>query len=298
MADSEQKARDLIAQAEKKMGKGSGFFSSFFGSSGKRDEACELLVRAGNAFKIAKKWMEAGDAFCRAAQLHIEGGVRHEGAVQYVEAANCYKKMDFQKSAETYEKAIDIYTDMGRFNMAAKYHTNVGEIFEEKNVDVDKAIYHYERAADYYKGEESKSSANKVLVKVANLSALRENYARAAELYEEIGREAAENSLLKYGAKDYFFKAAVCQLCVDVVQGRVAYDKYVEDFPTFTDSREAKLLVKIIEALENNKVDEFTVALQEYDKISRLDPLVTKLFLKIKSGMADSEEAGALGDQC
>lgn len=295
MAD-EQKARDLIAQADKKM-KGGGFLSSIFGSSSKRDEACDLLIRAGNAFKMAKKWKEAGDAFTRAAGLHIDGGVRHEGAVQHVEAANCYKKINAVESVESYKRAIDIYTDMGRFNMAAKYHTNVAELFEEQVRDMDQAVVHYERAADYYKGEESKSAANKVLLKVANINALNENYIRAAEIYEEIGREAAENKLLVYGAKDYFFKATACQLCVDTIQGKNAYQGYINVFPTFADSREAKLLVKLFDALENSKVDDYTAAVEEYDSISRMDPLVVKLFLKVKKGIQESESA-ALDDEC
>ncbi|MEQ2159242.1 hypothetical protein GOODEAATRI_020819 [Goodea atripinnis] len=44
---------------------------------------------------------------------------------------------------------------MGRFTIAAKHHISIAEIYESELVDIEKAIAHYEQAADYYKGEES-----------------------------------------------------------------------------------------------------------------------------------------------
>ena len=48
-------------------------------------------------------------------------------------------------------KAVDIYTDMGRFNIAAKHHQNIAEIYENDVADLDKAMHHYEQAADFFK---------------------------------------------------------------------------------------------------------------------------------------------------
>lgn len=45
-------------------------------------------------FKMAKKWAQAGSAFCEAASLHSKAGSRHDAATNYVDAANCYKKSD------------------------------------------------------------------------------------------------------------------------------------------------------------------------------------------------------------
>lgn len=51
-----------------------------------------------------------------------------------------------------------------------------------------------------------------------------------------------DNSLLKYSAKDHFFRAAVCHLCVDTLNAEQALARYEELFPQFADSRECKLL--------------------------------------------------------
>lgn len=57
------------------------------------DDAIELYHRAANMFKMAKKWQEAGAAFCSAGNLHAQAGSRHDAATNYVDASNCYKKV-------------------------------------------------------------------------------------------------------------------------------------------------------------------------------------------------------------
>lgn len=62
--------------------------------SNKIDDAIELYHRAANMFKMAKKWQQAGAAFCSAANLHSQAGSRHDAATNYVDASNCYKKVN------------------------------------------------------------------------------------------------------------------------------------------------------------------------------------------------------------
>lgn len=83
-------------------------------------------------------------------------------------------------------KAIEIYTDMGRFTMAAKHHQTIAEMYETEAVDLERAVQHYEQAADYFKGEESNSSANKCMLKVAQYAAQLENYDKAIQIYENV----------------------------------------------------------------------------------------------------------------
>lgn len=75
---------------------------------------------------------------------------------------------------------------MGRFTMAAKHHQSIAEIYESDAVDLERAVHHYEQAADYFRGEESNSSANKCLLKVAQYAAQLENYDKAIQIYEQV----------------------------------------------------------------------------------------------------------------
>src|SRR5437899_1371598 len=57
------------------------------------------------------------------------------------------RKGDPKEAVASITKAIEIFTDMGRFNIAAKHHMTVAEIYEVDAVDIEKAITHYEQAA-------------------------------------------------------------------------------------------------------------------------------------------------------
>ena len=249
-----------------------------------------MYVRAANMFKMAKKWSDAGRAFCEAAELHWKSGNKHDAATGYVDAAVCFKKTDPKEAVSCLQKAIEIYTDMGRFNIAAKHHMTVAEIYESEIVDIEKAISHYEQAADYYKGEESRTSAHRCMLNVARYAAQLEQYQKAIELYEEVAGDCIESSLLKYSAKEHFFRAALCHLCVDLLNAQLAVKKYEELYPAFADSRECKLVKTLIEKKEENDADGFSEAVQEYDSISRLDPWFTNILLRIKKTMTDGDD--------
>merc|ERR1712025_1290823 len=96
--------------------------------------------------------------------------------------------------------------------------------------------------AEYFRGEESHSSANKCMLKVAEYAATLENYEKAIKIYEQVAAASLENTLLKYAAKDQFFRASICHLCVDAQH---AVQRYEEQYPAFADSREAKLIKTI-----------------------------------------------------
>ena len=87
---------------------------------------------------------------------------------------------------------------MGRFTIAAKHHQTIAELFETEAADLDRAMQHYQTAADYFKGEESNSSANKCLLKVAQYAAQLENYDKAIELYEQVREKTLRETLSKF----------------------------------------------------------------------------------------------------
>ncbi|XP_060769108.1 N-ethylmaleimide-sensitive factor attachment protein, alpha a [Neoarius graeffei] len=285
----EKEAMDLVAEADKKMKMSASFFGTFFGSSSKAEEACDMYARAANMFKMAKNWRAAGDAFYQAAKVHLKTKNKHNAAVSFIDAGNAYKKVDPEEAIKCLTRAIDIYTDMGRFTIAAKHHITVAEVYESDLLDIDKAVAHYEQAGDYYKGEESKSSANKCLLKVATYAAQFEQYQKAIQIFEEIGTYSMDNTLLKYGAKDHFFKAALCHFCVDMLNAKLAVQRYEEMFPAFSDSRECKLLKKLLQAHEEQDVDAYANAVKEFDSITRLDQWYTTMLLRIKKTVQEDE---------
>lgn len=290
MGDNEAKAIALVAEAEKKLNSSRTFLGGLFGGQNKQDEALECYGRAGNLFKMAKKWSQAGNTFVTLANHHGKLGNKHDAATNFVDAANCYKKSDPTEAANCLSKAVEIYTDMGRFTIAAKHHQTIAEIYENDVADLDKAMQHYEQAADYFRGEESNSSANKCMLKVAQYAAQLENYDRAIQIYEQVASSALESSLLKYSAKEYFFRAALCHLCVDSLNAQHAITRYEEQYPAFADSREAKLIKSLCETIDEQDVDAYTEEVKKYDSISRLDAWYTTLLLRVKKTLGSGDD--------
>uniref|UniRef100_A0A671KWX5 Alpha-soluble NSF attachment protein-like n=1 Tax=Sinocyclocheilus anshuiensis TaxID=1608454 RepID=A0A671KWX5_9TELE len=272
----EKEAMALMAEAEKKVKSSQSFFGSLFGGSSKMEDACDLYGRAANMFKMAKNWSASGNAFSQAALLYLQMQSKHDAATNFIDAGNAFKKSDPQGIHPLYY-------------LISKHHVTIAEIYETELVDIDKAIAHYEQAADYYKGEESTSSANKCLLKVSTYAAQLERYPKAIEIYEQVATHAMDSTLLKYSAKDYFFKAALCHFCVDMLNAKLAIQKYEEMFPAFSDSRECKLVKKLLDAFEEQNLDAYTDAVKEYDTISRLDQWLTTMLLRIKKSLQDDE---------
>lgn len=63
---------------------------------------------------------------------------------------------------------------------------NIAELYETECVDLARAMQHYEQAADYFRGEESTSAANKCMLKLAQYAAQTEHYDKAIQIYEQV----------------------------------------------------------------------------------------------------------------
>jgi alpha-soluble NSF attachment protein len=80
------------------------------------------------------------------------------------------------------------------------------------------------------------------MLKVAQYAAQLEDYEKAISIYESVAGSCLDSSLLKYSAKEYFFRASLCHLSVDLLNAQHALDKYAQQYPAFQDSREFKLV--------------------------------------------------------
>ena len=77
---------------------------------------------------------------------------------------------------------------------------------------------------------------------------------------------------------------------MDSLNATHALTKYEDQYPAFTDSREAKLIKSLCQEIENQDVEAFTEAVKQYDSISRLDPWHTTLLLRVKKQLGDSDD--------
>lgn len=266
-----------MKEAEKKLAESRSFLRSLFGGGSKREEAVECYLKAGNLFKMAKNWARAGWAFREAAKMQMG----HEAASSYTDAASCYKKCDTPEALSCYLKAIDLYTDLGRFVTAAKLHQKIAESYESDN-DPETADRHYEKAADYFAGEDNQTSALRCLLKVADHSALSGDYDKAVPIYQQAAKLTLNSPLTKYSTREHVFKEVVCRLCVDVSEAQEALERYERTCPAFGGSREDGLLRALVVSVEEGDEEGFGEAVARYDEASRLNGWTTTMLLRVK----------------
>ena len=97
------------------------------------------------------------------------------------------------------------------FANAAKLEKEIGEMYESNN-DSEKCVKHFQKAADYFMGEDSSAAANQCLLKVAHFNALMEKYEDAEKIYEQVAQACLEKNVLKFNAKGYLFCAGILHL--------------------------------------------------------------------------------------
>jgi len=285
-------AEQLRDEADKLESSKGGFFSKLFGGGdSKLEEACDLYTRAGSRFKVDQKWSSAGECYEKAAGIQLTKlENKHESAQNLVEAGNCWRKAEPKRATDCLSQAIEVYIDLGRANLVAKQHVTIAEIWEAEPDQIENSIEHYRKASQIFRGEEQQSQANKCDLKAGSMLALNKQYERAHQLFEAVASNACESPLLKYSAKEYFFKAALCHFCIDTSAARSAVERYEEQFPTFSDARECALVKTLIEAADSENIDKFTDEVKKYDSISRIDQWLTTILLQIKKRLQEGEE--------
>ncbi|OEL16930.1 Alpha-soluble NSF attachment protein [Dichanthelium oligosanthes] len=244
MGDHEARGEDFEKKAEKKLS-GWGIFSS------KYEDAADLFDKAANSFKLAKNWSRAASVYIKIANCHLKGDSKHEAASAYVEAANCYKKFSPQEAAQALNQAVNLFLEIGRLNMAARYSKPVSErisFFKRKY------ITHTGCEFDAFSGHW---------------------YPKATEIFEAIAHQSINNNLLKYSVRGILLNAGICQLCRgDPVAITNSLERYQEIDPTFSGTREYKLLADLAASMDEGDIAKFTDAIKEFDSMTRLVCLV------------------------
>ncbi|KAK8693292.1 hypothetical protein V6N13_070881 [Hibiscus sabdariffa] len=282
MGDQSARGEEFEKNAEKKLNSW-----NFFGS--KYEDAADLFEKAANFFKLAKSWDRAGSIYVKLANCHLKLESHHEAAQAYVSAANCYKKTSPKEAISCLQQAVNMFCDIGRLSMAARYYKEIAELYESEQ-NIEQAMEFYEKAADFFQSEEVSTSANQCKQKVAQFAAQIEQYQKAIEIYEEIAQQSVTNNLLKFGVKGHLLNAGICQLCKgDVVAITNALERYQDLDPTFSGTRECKLLTDIASALDEEDVTKFTDALKEFDSMTPLDSWKTTLLLRVKEKLKAKE---------
>ncbi|PGH12824.1 hypothetical protein AJ79_04048 [Helicocarpus griseus UAMH5409] len=287
-----QDPRVLLQKADKTLQSASGGFSFFGGRTEKYENAADLYSQAANAFRAQKMNKEAGMAFEKAAAVFTNNLNEPDDAANVLtEAFKVYKKTDPEDAARVLQVAIQHYIAKGNFRRAATHQQNLAEIYEVEIGDESRALDAYEKAAEWFEGDNAEALANKHFLKVADLAALKGDYYKAIENFEKVAKSSINNNLMKYSVKDYFLKAGICHLASkDLVATNRALQTYRDLDNSFTSTREHMLLVDLAQAVEQGDADSFGDKLFQYDQLSKLDKWKTAILLRVKNNIEEPGE--------
>ncbi|KAI6817694.1 TPR-like protein [Hortaea werneckii] len=287
-----QDPRALLQKADKQAASAGSGFSLFGGRAEKYEAAAELYIQAANAFRLQKSSKEAGQCFEKAASLQTNQLKEPDDAANTLtEAFKSYRKDEPEDAARCLEQAIQHYTLKGNFRRAATHKQNLAELYEVEMGDGKRAAEAYETAAGWYENDNAEALANKLFLKLADLSALESDYYKAISNYEKVAKSSINSNLMKWSVKEYLLKAGICHLCTgDSVATNRALESYRELDPSFSQTREHQLLSDLVEAVDEGDQEKFADKLFQYDQMSKLDKWKTTLLLRVKENIEEKGE--------
>ena len=142
------------------------------------------------------------------------------------------------------------------------------------------------------------SQIMKTRLLIAGLLGRAARYSEAADLFEEVGVESANNALLKYSAPDHLFRCILCCMQADDGLSRAStkLSDFERGFPAFSTSRPYKLCEKLLDAWANVNIEQFQMELSKYDKITKLDEWTVSVLLNVLGRMKASPASAQQAD--
>ena len=133
--------------------------------------------------------------------------------------------------------------------------------------------------------------ANKLYLKLADISALDADYYKAIANYERVAKSSINNNLMKWSVKEYFLKSGFCHLATgDVIATNRALESYRDLDPAFGGTREHQLLVDLAGAVEEGDQEVFADKTFQYDQMSRFDKWKVEILTRAKAGIEEKGE--------
>ncbi|ORX82822.1 TPR-like protein [Anaeromyces robustus] len=275
-----QEAENYIKDAEK-------LKKSWFYRNSKLLKAAELYKKAGLIYKLSKKWMEAGDAYFRAATCYNKQNPI-EAITLYIDSSNCYRDYSSSDAIYALNNAVELCKENGRFRKAAKHQIAIGEIYESNLNDIHSAIAAYETAIELLNNEMDETKQLECYEKIAIFYSELEQYEKTIDIFFKISKISEKLNKSWYSTNNYILNAGLCQLYQNL-RDNVLPNKLMNILNIcirfnndFKDSDEYRFLKNLIFSVEKKDPEYFVQILQDFDKRSPFDTWRLKLLLQIK----------------
>lgn len=262
----------------------------------KYNQASRLFETAADIYQCYAKWRFAGEAYARAGDAEKKMNELLIAGTYFIDAAECYERIDVNEAIRIYQKAIGLYATIGRFVSAATVQTRVAELYE-----ADGALAHaaeaYQYASDYFLGDDLYSQTILALYQAGVCLTMDNTFRAAHEKFEQAARFAADDNLTKFKVPEFMFDSALCLLA----EGNLPE---AEDYiilcsrrdANFAVGRERRFLFDIIDCANASALDDFIDHCWNFDYVDELDPFELKMLDEIREMILNGPKGKKDGD--
>lgn len=292
--------REQIDLAEKMMKRGVAALGELttFSARTKFEDAVSAFSLAANCYVSTQKWRLAAEAFGACADAEIKLENLHAAASFFVDAAQCYRRIDPDDAMTFYNFAIKAYCEVGRFVAAARLQWMMAEMLEE-DAAYEEAADAYQLAADYYAGEAMYTQAIRCLEMSARYLAEAKRFDEAVDRFELAGQMSLNDNMLKFNAPQFFMNAILCWVATgDLAAAKEQLDQSTERDMTFPSTREGLFSRDVIQAANEYHIHDFMDHCWNMDNVSPFTPnqlmlleMISEMILDEPEGDSDDEDA-------
>ena len=279
-------------------------------------KAYDCMEKKPKEFKV----FDRAELLMEMAEYQKEEGIREtenferliqwisQASILYAESGHFYKAACVEKELAKYLEEEGPFHDgsTDKPQDAAEALTGAAQTTatNDENRNFLKAIDHYKNAGEMFDVENHRSSSNECFLKVAELSALVENYEQSIKYFELVAEKCTKEKLTAFVAREHLLKALICHFLLqmqraehddltgfqafsDLEDTKLKFERYCEMDIHLEGSMEGELVMALIRAIEKKNPREMSTILKKFDKLQKLDTWKTTLLLKIKDKITE-----------
>lgn len=215
---------------------------------------CELLKEARKK-ENTKLYNEAGEIYEKLAEQEVDS---FEKGRLYENAGMMFKYYNPVKAINCFILSAKLKSENNFFISAGKMWEIASNIYEETK-NIHKAIILKIRASDCYILENQIISSLKLKLEISKLLADIKDYKKAITIADEVINEFIKNPSLHFMVNKLIFYNLIYYFITenpDTVQKK--FDEYCIKHSLFKGSKESRLIIEIIVAIEDNNINLFS----------------------------------------
>lgn len=205
LAYHKKRGKKLFERAEALLIKGSDG-ASRLASFLKYDDCASFFYRSSISFRASGRYRESADALVRCATMYEKLKLFLEAATLFTEAAEIFAKVDKAECVRCMRRAISIYCDAGKFDIAARMERKVAHMhFHSKHWE--DAAFHFKKASNFLAGEQLLDQADDCLEYTYKCFQEIGEIEKVRSTLVTLATNCLEQNLRRFNAKGYLFDA-------------------------------------------------------------------------------------------